>query len=201
MSVSKGLFRKGGNTHAPLSAIQQVFPQVEFEAYFKFTFIRNPWDRLVSAYEFLRTGVSPSEYDWEMSEKLQSLGDFRSFVYWVRDTNAGEGMHLLPQYHYVRTKDDEMGMDFIGRFESFSRDFSKVAERLGIDARLPHLNAAPSRYGYQQYFDSELVDIVGEVYRRDIELFGYDFDNAERGAWQNRSSGKERSLWGMVKGG
>jgi len=176
MSVSKGLFRKGGNTHAPLSAIQRVLPEAEFETYFKFTFIRNPWDRLVSAYEFLRIGVSPDEYDWAMSEKLQSLGDFRSFVYWVRDTNAGEGMHLLPQHHYVRTRDGEMGMDFIGHFETLDRDFTEVADRLGIAAALPHLNAAPSRRSYRQYFDSETADIVGEVYRRDIELFGYDFD-------------------------
>jgi len=178
VSVSKGLFGQGGTTHAPLSAIQQAFSPDDFRSYFKFTFVRNPWDRLVSGYEFLRAGV-PDVPDKQISEKVASLGDFRNFVYWIRDTDAGEGMHFLAQHNYVNTVDSEMEMDFIGHYETFDEDFSKVAERLGIKTKLPHLNATPTRRHYIEYYDSTTTDIIGNVYRKDIELFGYDFGNTE----------------------
>ena len=132
----------------------------------------------VSAYEWLRTGVGEDEYDWAMSEKIRSLGDFTTFVHWIRDTNASEGMHFLPQHSYVNTDESEMGMDFVGRFETLAEDVSFVARRLGVSTRLPHLNASPSRRPYQEYFDAESVDIVGKAYRKDVELFGYGFSDS-----------------------
>jgi len=177
VSVSHALFGGGGNTHAPLAAVQEVFRDGEFDTYFKFTFVRNPWDRLVSAYEYLRVGVSPEEYDWAMSQKVSGFASFRTFVRWLGDTRASEGMHFLPQHQHVRTANSENGMDFVGRYETLERDVAHVARRLGVKARLPHLNRSPGRRPYQEYFDAETRDIVGEVYRPDVELFGYDFDN------------------------
>ena len=178
MSVAKALFGEGGNTHAPLSAVEMAFSEREFAAYFKFTFVRNPWDRLVSAYEFLRVGVGKDEYDKPLSDKVQSLGDFRSFVDWISNTNASEGMHFWPQSNYVRTDKSEMGMDFVGHFETIDQDVAHVAGRLGVTAALPHLNSSPSRRPYEEYFDAKTAELIGTVYQRDVDLFGYDFGNS-----------------------
>ena len=70
-------------------------------------------------------------------------------------------------------------MDFVGYFETLERDVSVVADRLGISVHLPHINAAPSRGCYQDYYNSRSIDLVGKVYQQDIELFGYDFENAD----------------------
>jgi len=70
-------------------------------------------------------------------------------------------MHFLPQHNYVNTVDGTMGMDFIGRFETLDKDVSDIAAKLGIPAKPPHLDAAPSRSHYQKYFDSETADIIG----------------------------------------
>ena len=177
MSIAAALFGEGGSTHAPLSSLEGLLSETEFNTYFKFTFVRNPWDRLVSAYEYLRVGVGDDEYDKAMSTKVAGLGTFERFVDWLRDTEASEGMHFLPQHKHVNTSSAENAMDYIGYFETLEQDVSRVAKRLGVSAKLPHINKSPSRGGYRDYFDSYTADVVGKVYRRDLEMFGYDFEN------------------------
>lgn len=175
VSIAAALFGRGGNTHAPLSTVEEGLAPGEFRSYFKFCFVRNPWDRLVSAYEFLRVGVADDEYDKAMSDKIAAMGDFETFVEWLRDTEAREHLLFLPQHHYVCSKEKEMGMDFVGRFENLESDVAEVAARLGIEATLPHLNAAPARRPYREYYTPETAEIVGAVYARDVQLFGYRF--------------------------
>jgi len=63
-------------------------------------------------------------------------------------------------------------MDFTGRFETLPDDFARVAQRLGCPPELPHRN--PSRHRrWQDYYTPETERIVGEIYSKDIELFGY----------------------------
>lgn len=66
-------------------------------------------------------------------------------------------------------------MDFIGRFESLEADFQQVCERLGRrDLSLPQLRPGTGQ-DYREAFTSEMVDIVGDIYKRDISALGYDF--------------------------
>ncbi|KXO06411.1 hypothetical protein [Marinobacter excellens] len=66
-------------------------------------------------------------------------------------------------------------MDFIGRFESLDADFQNVCDRLGLrDLSLPQLRAGTGQ-DYRKAFTAEMVDIVGDIYQRDIRALGYDF--------------------------
>lgn len=66
-------------------------------------------------------------------------------------------------------------MDFIGRFESLETDFQNVCERLGrSDLSLPQLRPGTGQ-DYREAFTAEMVDIVGDVYQRDISALGYAF--------------------------
>ena len=179
MSVASALFGEGGATHAPLSSIQQLLTAAEFQTYFKFTFVRNPWDRLVSAYEFLRVGVGDEEYDKALSNQITGFGSFERFLGWIKETEGCAGIHFYPQHKYVNSEDSTNAMDFVGYFETLGRDVSLVANRLGLSVNLPHINATPSRTAYQDYYTPRSIDLVGEVYQEEIELFGYDFDNAD----------------------
>ena len=104
MSVASALFGEGGATHAPLSSIQKLLTEAEFHTYFKFTFVRNPWDRLVSAYEYLRVGVGAAEYDKTLSNTVTSLGSFARFLDWIEETEGGAGLHFYPQHKYSSPK-------------------------------------------------------------------------------------------------
>lgn len=66
-------------------------------------------------------------------------------------------------------------MDFIGRFESLEADFQNVCDRLGRrDLLLPQLRPGTGQ-DYREVYTAEMVDIVSDIYQRDIRALGYDF--------------------------
>jgi hypothetical protein len=69
-------------------------------------------------------------------------------------------------------------LDFVGKYESLEADFSYVSSVIGLpQKRLPRAAASPNRNqrGYRDYYDGDLAEMVYELYRRDIEEFGYEF--------------------------
>jgi hypothetical protein len=72
-----------------------------------------------------------------------------------------------------------MPIDYIGYYENIAADFANIASMLGKNVALPHHNSVKAKRSskpYQAYYDDETREIVASVYKRDIELLGYDFD-------------------------
>jgi hypothetical protein len=90
---------------------------------------------------------------------------------------------LLPQYLFLEI-DGQLVMDFIGRFENLNSDFKYVCNKLMQPYKLEHVNRSADQYigdiklDYREYYTKELRDMVGDIYARDIELFGYKFEEA-----------------------
>jgi hypothetical protein len=79
-SVSSGLFGRPSGTHINARMFQTVYSRGEWERYFKFAFVRSPWDRLLSAFRYLRKGGSiESDRTWAR-ENLVPDEDFGDFV-------------------------------------------------------------------------------------------------------------------------
>jgi chondroitin 4-sulfotransferase 11 len=126
----------------------------KYKKYFKFAFVRNPWDRLVSKYFFDRKSGRSSE---------------ESFKNWAKSRKG-----LKPQLGYL-TINDEVAVDFIGRYENLQEDFNIVCDKIGApQQQLPHANKTKHKH-YTKYYDAELREIIGERYAKDIEYFGYEF--------------------------
>ncbi|MXO47083.1 hypothetical protein GRI69_02250 [Erythrobacter vulgaris] len=155
--------------------------QVDFDAYFKFAFVRNPWARLVSEYEYRRREKRPfAEF---VEAEFASIDDY-----------SDHSRHIIPQSDYIYDSNGEPMLDYVGRFETLSRDFRKVADRLKLGVEtLPRKNVSgmgrlqklfrskpKEKKPFQEYYDARLRDRVGEFYRRDIEHFGYSFDGSFR---------------------
>jgi hypothetical protein len=164
--------------HYTISHYRLAFSKQEFDSFFKFTFVRNPWDRLVSAYFYLRDG-GRTEGDRAIAEAIvKPYPSFRDFVLqFVTEKNVSDTVHFKPQYQYVcMTNRDLPQVDFIGRFERLEEDFEHVRKRLGLSEPLASQNRGRSRPDrYRASYDQEMIDRVARVYRRDIELFGYSF--------------------------
>lgn len=174
ISVSRKLFGCLGGGHTPLVDYAHVFSADEFKDYFKFTFVRNPWDRLLSAYMFLRSGGLNGEDTQWAARHLAPYADFNDFVMgWVNENNIWTKLHFYPQSYFL-TLDGRLAVDFIGRFEHIDDDFAYIAARLGINSRLEHLNSSGER-NYRDYYSQESADVVARVYREDIALLAYRF--------------------------
>lgn len=174
-SVALTLFGQGSR-HVPWFEYQKANPW-KFKRYFKFAFVRNPWDRLASSYFFLRQGgMDPQDAAWA-EINLRQFDDFGSFVRgWVNEENIQTWVHFLPQHHFICGPDGKVMMDFLGRMENMESDFAYIAERLGCNKKLAKVNAGNNRH-YSAHYDEETREIVRRVYARDIELFGYSFED------------------------
>jgi hypothetical protein len=163
-----GIF-KNYNKDLPICLHRPVksYPKAYRDSCFVFSFVRNPYDRLVSAYKYL-TGGHGNGQDTKFGKTL-SL-DFKCFVKNQLNNNLN-WLHFKPMVHFLN--DD---IDFIGRMENYDHDFKIVCNEIGISCRkLPHKNKVNHKH-YTGYYDDETREIVAKKYARDIELFGYKFE-------------------------
>lgn len=175
-SVVRGLFDVKSVEHAPADWYQQLDP-VKFEDYFKFTFVRNPWDRAVSAYTYLSAGGSAaSREDQYWAKFINGFSSFDDFVCnWMSDENIVRYALFTPQVVFLKDIFGRVNMDFIGRFENLEEDFNTIAAQLKVTASLPHLNQSRAR-AYQSFYTDKSRAIVEQLYAADIAQFGYGFD-------------------------
>lgn len=153
-------------THGSLQDAQRILPAEVFSEYFKFAFVRNPWDRLVSSYHYILERQGHPHH-----RRVQRLGSFSAYV----EYESQRGRFL--QYDLLVAIGGELAMDCIGRFETLNRDFARICDRLGIAAALPHANVS-RHHLYADYYDAHTRDLVSRYWRKDIETFGYSYGSA-----------------------
>ena len=174
-SVSKSLF---GYLPYHYTAIDYrvIYGRRTFNQYFKFAFVRNPWDRLYSAYRYLKAGGWNEKDELWAKTNLAAFDDFNNFVkQWLCEKNIEHHIHFRPQHHFICDAKGRLLIDYLGYFETINDDFDKISKRLKIDASIGRHNANPGE-SYRDVYDDESRDIVTRVYSTDIELFGYEFD-------------------------
>jgi hypothetical protein len=179
-SVVQSLFGNVSFGHGSLKRYQIMFGPGEFNRYFKFTVVRNPYDRLVSAFLFMKQG-GMNEKDKRWAERnLKPYTDFDSFVKgWVNRSNIWKGLHFRPQHSFICLKKFQPGLDFIGYLENLEADFAFICQKLNINATLLEANRNPSRTkAYAEYYTAATRAIVAEAYADDLRVFGYNFDNS-----------------------
>jgi Sulfotransferase family len=184
VSVCTSLFGNLAGGHTTLRMYQIVFSPREYTEYFKFSIVRNPWDRLVSAYQFLKNdGMNDDDRTWA-EQHLSGYPDFDTFVQgWLNETNVRKGIHFLPQSEFITNCRNQADLDFIGYFENLDSDFAHICARLGVTASLPRLNNTRSRgKDFRTYYTDKTRRIVAEVYAEDISMLGYSFDNSSLAA-------------------
>lgn len=143
---------------------------------FSFAIVRNPWDRLVSAYHFLhKGGLNPNDSK-DADKYVTHYSGFNEFVSGAfKDDAILAQLHFRPQYEWISDEDGVIA-DYVGRFEELQLHVSAYLALAGLpDYKLQHVNKATHKH-YQQYYSKASIDIVGDVYSRDIQLFGYEYN-------------------------
>jgi hypothetical protein len=145
-----------------------------WDEYYKFAFVRNPWSRCVSKWEYRRRvafGETNSSNQVKLAITSRNLiNKCGTFEGMIRQNNAGE-----PQHHWLFDDTGRKSVNFIGKLENLQEDFNTICDKIGIPhQQLPHKNATKHKH-YTEYYDEETKQIVEEKYAKDIEYFGYEF--------------------------
>jgi Sulfotransferase family len=154
----------------------------EWDEYFKFAFVRNPWDRLVSWYTMVTAFPRAGNELWQYVRDNGST--FEEFIYNCTDeVEIKEGVHYSFAYNQLDYVTDEQGkllVDFIGRLENFDMDVQEVFRRIGYELEtVPHKNRSSHKRGHKHYstfYTPETEMAVRERFEKDIEYFGYEFE-------------------------
>jgi hypothetical protein len=176
-SIENALWGTRGRAGHKTALEYKKADQKLFQKYFSFAFVRNPYDRFVSAYEYLiRGGRNRYDKAWA-EENLKCYPSFSSFVLALQDEKVKKKTlnwsHFKPQYRFVCDENGSVIADYIGRYETLEKSFDYVTIKLKIDANLPHENAI-DRQVFSDYYTEETKSIVRNIYHKDFELFSYD---------------------------
>jgi hypothetical protein len=152
-------FRK----HATARQLRRQLPARVYDRYFKFAFVRNPWDRWVSLYHFMRE--HPTHHRHKQALRL-TFDEFLEIL---------APKHKRRQTRFLTDGQGKLIVDYVGRFETLQADFARISSLLNVAPSLAHIHKTNHR-DYRSYYNSRTIDLVAQISRDDIELFGYDFD-------------------------
>ena len=173
-SIAKALYGVEQG-HYPCFLFEAI-SQRKFKESFKFGFVRNPWDRVVSAYHYLAQGGKiEADRTWARAH-LAGVRDFSDFV---RNRLicplVRESIHFRSQTYFLCDHTGRIAVDFLGRFESLDRDFQVVADKVKPGARIRQSNSS-SHNDFRTYYEADTRDLVGRIYGEEIAKFRYTFD-------------------------
>ena len=158
--------------------IIQMRGRTEWDRYLSFAVVRNPWDRFLSEYIWQGSAFS-TQIQTHWGNKQISFYDFcRSDFAWYPDIEIANG-HLSDQLSFLVDQNGELCVDEILRFETLQSDFDRVCDKIGLPKQtLPHRNKTWHK-PYWEYYDDETRELVRRRFQRDIESFGYVFENPD----------------------
>ncbi len=154
------------DSHISARELREKLPPAVFREFFKFAFVRNPWELLVSRYHYIVQSTTHPRH-----ALVNSLGGFPEYLQWLVRHDKTRQQDFLVDEH------GRLLVDFVGRYERLAADFREICLRLSICTQLQSLNI--SRHGdYRTCYDRRTIKLVADYFRDDIERFDYTFDQA-----------------------
>ena len=159
-----------------------------FESCFTFGIVRNPYDRLVSAFHYLRsdqTSVRDGDWGRKHLSMFEGFEDFMEALKRPLERARLLGwLHFLPQTYYLCDRSNRVLVDYYGRTETFADDIVTINERAGLAIENRQSRAVP-RATYRKFYTEETARLVERIYADDFRVFDYPFETGfgpEQGA-------------------
>lgn len=161
IEIALGQEQCGLQKHELPSNIIWDYGRELWKSYYKFTFVRNPWDRLVSWYFFR---IENNQFSGPFAAYLKHLDPVLCYTPWYN----------RQQVDWIERE----RLDFIGRFEKLNEDWTVVCQEANLgNIILPWAFKTHHRH-YSHYYDDKTRDLVARWFKDDIETFHYTFESS-----------------------
>lgn len=162
--------------HATCREIRRKLPEAMFSGYFKFAFVRCPYDWVVSNYFYF---LQSDEYKDNAVRELVRSRSFEEVVTFFI-VNKGQAAMVdgmkFNQKEFLYGENGDLLVDYVGKYENLQQDFRTVCQHLGIgELALPHANKTDHRH-FRTYYTPGSRDLVYDALREDFDAFGYSKD-------------------------
>lgn len=173
-------------SHITALEIKQSLKKNTFRQYFKFCFVRNPWDRFISLYNYARLedsyyhssrgdGLYGQHKDYELL-KDASIDECAKFLVEGKLKHDESWNHWSPQVNWLTDKYGNSLVDYVGRYEALEEDLIFICKKLGIPIQpLKVSNSSRVRTNYRSFYSDYSQEVVADFYKDDIETFSYKF--------------------------
>jgi Sulfotransferase family len=149
--------------HRTALDLKKIIPPLIFNNFYKFGFVRNPWDLEVSHYTYVKTFTKHPDFDFYKQFKT-----FEAFVDW-RVHNK-----IILQKSFFYDNDNQCLVNFIGKYEKLKEDYTQVCTFLNLQNDLPFYNKSrESGKKFLDYYNEKSIELVNQAYQEDIILFNY----------------------------
>lgn len=138
-----------------------------YSSYFKFAFVRNPWDWIFSHYTYTLKNVRHYRHSFVKN-------NFKNFNEYVEYECLKGTSDQYNQHSFIFDSSGNKLVDFIGKFENLQSDFRIICDQINVDANIEHFNQS-NKMCYREHFSERSKDLIKDYYSKDIELFDYKF--------------------------
>ena len=154
------------------------YNQQLFEHLYTFSIVRNPWDRIHSAFCFLKNGgANALDNEWA-TRNISNCSTFEQFVLNLEQESFKERVlswtHFTPQTRFISDSTGDVKIDYIGKFEHIDAAIQIINEKVHFKNDIQALNKSHKK-SYKKVYTNEMIDVVNRVYKKDIEKLDYTF--------------------------
>ena len=160
--------------HSRCSEVKEYCGEKIWDEYFKFSFVRNPFDRFVSTYFYFKDYGRDNFGDMLTGYIVNRFSSFEDFT--KNFINIPSKLFAYPHFNEQVCWTSNMDFDFIGRFENVEEDFKTICKKIEKPyRRMPHHKRSRNRKHYTEYYNDETRQIIENKYAKDLDHFGYKF--------------------------